>query len=81
MGKVIRYAAFLACTIQIIVAAYAFTEVYGHEIFLALLLMAVPVLSLLALYAGPDLEERRLAKELNKARLRNELENLQGKKK
>ncbi len=81
MDKVIRCAAYLACVIQILVAAYAFTEVYGSEIILALLLLVTPLLSVIALYSGPDLEERRLTKDLNKARLRNELEILQGKKK
>jgi hypothetical protein len=50
---------------------------YGREVYTAILLLIPPILSILALLSGPDIEERRLQKTLNKAKLKNELKKLE----
>ena len=45
-----------------------------------MLLLVPPVLSIMALRTGPDAEERALARQVSKARLRRELADLGGEK-
>lgn len=74
--RILRYAAVLANLIMMICAAILFTETRGPEHLIALLLFIPPILSLLALYSGPDCEERRLQKQVRKATLRKQLKDL-----
>ncbi len=46
------------------------------EFFIACLMLIPPILSLIALKEGPDKEERKLARQLRKACLRDELKKL-----
>ncbi len=80
MDRFIRYAAYLANAIMVIAAGFIAAGAYGHDVYLALLLMVPPSLSLLAIYFGPDMEERRLTRALNKARMQKELDSLVKKK-
>lgn len=80
MDKVIRWIAFLANVGLIIVTGFILSKTYGlRDGLLASLLAVPPLVSLIALYIGPDIEERRLMKQVNKARLRAELEKLEKK--
>lgn len=76
MERFIHIAAYLANITMMVFAAFIIRESYGAETYVALLLMVPPVLSLLALYHGPDKEERQLTRRLNKARMRKELEEI-----
>lgn len=78
MDKLIRYAAYLVNLILLGVAVVVMLNGYGRDIMYAALLMAPPVISFLALITGPDLEELRLRRQVNKARLRQELADLTG---
>jgi 4-amino-4-deoxy-L-arabinose transferase-like glycosyltransferase len=77
MSRFIYYLACLANVILLGFALFLFGTSFGEERFLALLIALVPILSLAALWAGPDIEERRLQKQLNKARMRAELAELE----
>ncbi len=79
MCRVLRIAAYIANVIMLLVVGYFVTESYGVERFICLLMALPPLLSIAALWQGPDLEERRLGRELNKARMKKELEELGGK--
>lgn len=76
MDRLLRIAAYLANAVLIIGASILVLEARGMETYLAMLFLIPPVLSLLVIYNGPDLEERRLSRLLNKARMRKELEGL-----
>ena len=77
MNKIIYYAAVLANLVFICLVFFLMTEARGHESYLAALLFLPPVLSLVALYCGPDVEERKLAKAVRKAELRLQLAKLE----
>lgn len=80
MDRVIRWAAFLANVGLVIVTCFIVSKTYGlRDGMLASLLALPPLISLIALYIGPDIEERRLTRQVNKARLRAELEKLEKK--
>lgn len=71
-------AAILANLLQIGAAVFIAANSYSQkDVLFCLLLLVAPALSLLALRRGPDREERRLSREVRKARLRRELEDLQ----
>ncbi|MCB1556841.1 MAG: hypothetical protein KDJ15_05960 [Alphaproteobacteria bacterium] len=56
------------------------TQAYGWmEVALAIFLIIVPLVSLAAVYTGPDREERHLQRQLNKARMRREIREIIGK--
>ena len=76
MDKLIRYAAYLGNLALAGVAVIVMITGYGRDVMYAMLLMVPPVLSFLALMCGPDLEEMRLRRQVNKAKLRKELEDL-----
>ena len=76
MNRFFYYGALLLNVIQTGFAFFTFATGYGSDRLLALLLVLPPLLSIIALRCGPDLEERRLGRELNKARMRKELQDL-----
>ena len=80
MDRIIRYAAYAACAAQIIALGFILRHAYNDREFLVTLLLAVPpVLSLAALWTGPDREERRLKRQVIKLRLQAELQDLEKK--
>ena len=80
MDRILRYAAVAACIVQIITVGIILSHTYrGRDFFLALLLVVPPALSIAALWTGPDREERRLRRQVEKLRLRVELKELEGK--
>ena len=70
------YLTVLANLLLIVFAIMAYSQTYGREAGLILLLLIPPVLSLLALRKGGDKEERQLKKRIRKATLRKELDDL-----
>jgi len=81
MDRFIRYAAYATCIIQILAAGFILTQSYSpRDALFVLLLVIPPVLALKALTSGPDREERRLIRLVAKARLRKDLEALDGNK-
>jgi hypothetical protein len=74
MDRVIRYAAYVANLFMLVGVVFLFINAYGQDAYFSLLLAVSPVLSIIALYIGPDLEERRLTRKLSKARLKRELD-------
>ena len=78
MQRFIRYATYLAGAAQLVVTASLFPETYGKGVFILLLMAVLPILTIIALYTGPDLEETRLLKQVRKARLQDELKKLGG---
>jgi hypothetical protein len=80
MDRIIRYAAYAACVLQagavIVILSHAYSP---RDFFLALLLTVLPALAAVALYAGPDLEERYLRRRVEKLRLQIELKELEAK--
>lgn len=73
MDKVIYYGAIICNILLILVTGFILTESYGRDMLFAALLAVPPIVSLLALLGGPDMEERRMARQLRKAKLRQEL--------
>lgn len=75
MAQIIYYAAFIA-NIALIFGSifFLFQSISAVEVIASLLLMVAPLTSMLALYTGPDLEERRLQRMLNKIRIKKELQ-------
>ena len=78
MDKALRVLAFLANGLMVlgILFLWANERPRGGEALLFALLFLVPILSLLALWCGPDAEERRLRRQLNKAELKQRLKEL-----
>ncbi|TVQ81982.1 MAG: hypothetical protein EA357_11140 [Micavibrio sp.] len=76
----LRIAVYIAIAVQLAAAALVFIQGYSaQERLLALLLAVLPLLAAVTLYAGPSREERKLARELNIARMKSELEELEKK--
>ncbi len=75
--KILYVTTLLANAVLLLVLAALFFDAHGEESLLIALMAAVPVLSLVLLYKGPDREERRLRRQVNKARLRKELAELE----
>ncbi len=77
MDRIIRYTAYFTNILLVFGALFLVTQAYTvTEILIALFLFVPPILSIIALYTGPDLEERKLLRQLHKTRLRIELKNL-----
>lgn len=78
MDKALRILAFVANALMIIAVFVIWQEnrPRGVEVLLISLLFFPPILSLLALWNGPDMEERRLRRQLNKAELKQRLKEL-----
>lgn len=72
----LKYLSLLANLGMLVFALWLYAEAYGPEKNLALLLFIPPVLSILAIFREPDLEERRLQKQVRKAQLRKALKEL-----
>lgn len=81
MDRAIRIIAYICNVGLVILAVLIFAKSYGRqELFFASCAFFPALINLLALGLGPDLEERRLRRKLNKARMREELSRLEGKK-
>lgn len=79
MAQPLRYLAYAALIIQLLVVGFVLTQAYSaRDVMGAVLLALPPVLALWALYSGPDREERKLRSQVAKARLRKELQDLGG---
>lgn len=78
MDRFIRIAAYILNALLILASLYLMTEAYDRDLVYCFLLILPPLFSILALKTGPDLEERRLTREVNKARLRAELDEVSG---
>lgn len=79
MAQPLRYAAYAASVIQLIVVVVVVSQAYSPRDMMVAGLLAVPaLLAIAALYTGPDREERRLRTQVAKARLRKELQELGG---
>ncbi|MFH1159228.1 MAG: hypothetical protein V1721_10185 [Pseudomonadota bacterium] len=76
MDKIVHYTACVANILLLVFAVYTFLTGYGNNRFFAAVLTIPPLLSVFALRIGPDLEERKLSRELSKARMRKELQDL-----
>jgi hypothetical protein len=76
MDPSFRYAAYIANIGLLIFSGFLLTHSYGRDAYWALLLAFPPVLSLKAIHFSPDLEERRLLRQVSKARLQQELQTL-----
>ncbi len=76
MDRSIRYAAYIANIALLLAVGFIVANAYAQEVYIALLFTIPPVLSMVALYTGPDREERYLTRQLNKARMRRELKDL-----
>ncbi len=63
-------------TLLLICSFIGFSQAYGQEKLLFLLVGIVPVLSIIALSKSGDREERKLKKRIRKAHLRKELDDL-----
>lgn len=74
MDRALRYAAYVANILLVLTVLFLLSQAYRGSEFVGLLLMAVPpLLSLFGFGMGPDLEERRLVRKVNKARLHRTL--------
>ncbi len=81
MKQPLRIAAYICCTLQIICAVFVITQAYNsRDIIMAILLIIPAALAIFALCGGPDREERKLREQVSKARLRRELQELEGSK-
>ncbi len=76
MVKFVYYIALLANICLLVFSLYTFATGYSNDRLAALLLAVPAVFSLWALKTGPDCEERKLARDLNKARMKKELQDL-----
>jgi hypothetical protein len=80
MCRFFRFVTYLAALIQF--GSSIFILVNGHNAqhaLLALALMALPALTAFMLYTGPSLKELRLSRQLNCARMEDELATLEKK--
>lgn len=77
MLKFIHYTAILLNVLMILTAIFFVTQsVSMTEVVIALAMLLPPIASMIALYWGPDLEERRLQRTLNKVRIKRELQEI-----
>lgn len=80
MDRIIRYAAYIACVIQIIAVGIIIANAYSsRDMLLGCVVAVPPVLFIAALLMSPDIEERRLHRQVAKLRLRAELQELEAK--
>ncbi len=79
MNLAIRILSWLANIGIVLVLFYVIVESRGgRDAGLALVLLSLPLVNMIALYNGPDREERKLAREVRKAELRRRLAELEG---
>jgi hypothetical protein len=82
MDKIIRYAAYVACVLQLIAVGIIVANAYSSRDGLLGCVVAVPPLLFIgALLMSPDIEERRLRRQVAKLRLRAEMQELEAKTK
>jgi len=82
MDRVIRVAAYVFNFGLFVLAALILAKSHrSQELFFAACAILPALLNIAALYLGPDLEERRLSRRLNKARMKAEIDKLEGHKK
>ncbi len=81
MNKLLRVATYIFCVAQL---GFVISQLpgisLGADLLTVILLTALPIVAIAALVSGPDSEERKLRKEVTKARLKNELDELTQKK-
>lgn len=81
MDRVLRYGAYFGNVALVILCLLVMANSRSsRDLFFAGCAILPAILNFFALCAGPDLEERRLARRLNKARMVDELSRLEGKK-
>jgi hypothetical protein len=76
MDKIIRISAYLFNAGLFLVGLLYLIDGYGTESLLGIFMMIASAINLRAIYFSPDIEERRLIRSVNKARLKKELEEL-----
>ncbi len=76
MEKILYILACIANLLMICGVFVIISNARSSEIPIALLMVFPPLLSILALRKGPDIEERRLGRQLSKAKMRDELKKL-----
>ncbi len=77
MDKFLRFTIYFIACLQIVAAVIVFIEGYSKiDMLVAFAILILPILVIFYLLKGPDREERELKKEVNKARLRKELDEL-----
>jgi hypothetical protein len=82
MDKIVRYAAYLVCALQLIAVGAIVANAYSsRDALLGCLVAVPPLLFVAALLMSPDLEERRQRRQVAKLRLRAELQELEAKTK
>ncbi len=79
MDRFLRYAAYAANVLLVVSALVLMLKSYSsRDMLLSGLVMVPGILSIIALWEGPDREERRLRRAVAKARLARELRELTG---
>jgi len=78
MDRIIRYAAYVVCALQLVAVGIIIANAYSsRDALLGCLVAVPPLLFIAALLMSPDLEERRLRRAVAKLRLRAELQELE----
>ena len=77
MDRILRYAAYTANVLLVFGAIILMLKSYSsRDMLLSALVMVPGILSVIALWEGPDREERKLRRQVAKARLARELRDL-----
>ncbi len=78
MDKFLRILAYLGnlAAVLCLIMLWAQERPYGAQQLVFIAVVALPVLNLVVLWQGPDLEERRLRRQVSKAELRERLKQL-----
>ncbi len=79
MDKIVYYISLAANIILLAFSLFTFLTGYGEDRFFSMLLTIPAIFAILEQRIGLDLEERRLARKLNKARMSKELRDLENK--
>lgn len=80
MSRLIYYTALLTNSLAVLALIYfMLNEAHGGgDFFIIAIAMLPPLFSLMAVYERPDWEQRKLERQVHKARLRKELKELEG---
>lgn len=80
MDRAIRITAYLSNIVLLGLSGLILANSYNsRDIAFGCIAILPALINVLALYLGPDLEERRLSRRLNKARMKEELRKLEQK--
>ena len=79
MDKIVYFISFIANIILLAFSFFTFLTGYGEDRIFSVLLMIPAIFSIFEQRIGPDLEERKLTRQLNKARMSKELQDLENK--